>query len=301
RIAAAGHTAPASQQQGTRRPASQPPQKRSAKSKRKRNTRLYLFLIALVLIVLLVIGIVLLKDKNKNNRSAGTASDTTETTTTTEPIVTEPPVVQEITFNTPSMYSVMGGAELVDYNGDQKMRVLSWQEAADQGAPEGTSVQDESNALILFDLEQLVGSAKVGQIRTVSMDITCESSGPIGQCSSGLRALVPQYNAETGEREDSKSVKITDILLIDNESSVNTWHVALSIPKDVFGGDVRNLAFVRYADDRQTELYLDNIRFLDAYGNPIDVTYNASGAPTGANTVPPAESTTTTTSAAPAE
>ena len=275
---------PAAPQQRTARPAGTASQQRRPAKKKRNYTRIYLFLIALVLIVLLFFGIKLLKGKDKPEKGTSSAADTTEITTTTEPVVTEPPIVQEITFNTDSLYSVAAGAEIVHHNGDRKMKVQA--------------AQGDEPAQIVWNLPQLVGQANVPQIRTLSMDITCSASGAIGQCSSGLRALVPQVNAETGAQEGEKPLKISDILLLEDTLSENTWHVEISIPQNVLTGNVTQLAFVRYADSTPTDLYLDNIRFLDAYGNPMDVIYNNPGANSGAFTNAPTESTTTTSATA---
>ena len=271
---------PAAPQQRTRSAAAAP-QRRPAQKKVKRNyTRLYILIGAFAAILLLCLGIWKLKGRDSGQSGTKNASSSSEmtTTTTTEPIVTEPPIVQQITFDTPSMYSVGAGAELTDVSGDQKMRVL---------APQGTD-----NAEIVFDLAQMVGTARIADIRKISMDITCTANGPIGQVSSSLRALTPVFNAETGVQEGSKPVKVSDILLIDNESASNTWHVEVALPKGMFTAQTPQLSFVRYPDSAQPELYLDNIELLDGYGNPIDITYNAPGAQTGANTVPPTDTTT---------
>ncbi len=267
-------------QQRTRTAAAAQQTRRPAPKKVRRNyTRLYLLIGAVAAILLLVFGIWKLKGRNTDGGKQASSAETTVTTTTTEPIVTEPPIVQQITFDTESMYSVVSGAELTDYNGDRKMKV---------NAPQGTE-----NAAVTWDLTQMVGAGRVADIRTLSMDITCASGGaPIGQCSNALRVVQPAYNAETGVQEGETSFKLSDILLIDNENAANTWHVEINIPKGMLSTEVHQISFVRYADSAPKELYLDNIELLDGYGTPIDITYNASGAQTGANTVPPTDTTT---------
>ena len=272
-------------QQRTAGPAQ--PQRKPAQKKPKRNyTRLYVLIGALAACALLFFGIKALK-KQQDNQKAGSASaeQTQETTTTTEPVVTEPPIVQNITFNTPLTYSSSAGAEVTDFNGDAKMKVL---------IPQGAEPTE-----VVWNLPQLVGSGNASKVRTVCMDITCASSVPIGQCSGGLRALVPEYNAETGVQEGTSPVKITDILLIDRENTENTWHVEISLPQSLFSGETSELSFVRYGDNTTAELYLDNIQFLDTYGSPLDIVYNAPGAETGAHTAAPTDATTTTASALP--
>lgn len=234
---------------------------------------------AVAAICLLGVGIYAMKNNNPEKKTPTQAqTDATTTTTTTEPIVTEPPIVQQLTFDTESMYSVVSGAEIAEFNGDRKMKVY---------APEGTDTAE-----ITWNLAQMVGTARVADIRAVSMDLTCSSSVPFEQCSSSLRALIPKINAETGVQEGFTPLKISDILLVDHENASKTWHVEIKIPKGMFGDQVNQLSFVRYADEVQADLYLDNIELLDGYGNPIDITYNASDAHTGANTVPPTDTTT---------
>jgi len=256
-------------------------QHRSPRKKVKRNyTRIYILLIAVVLIILLFLGGKMMKKKGAFNKG-GQGEITTEmtTTTTTEPVVTEPPIVQLITFDTPSMYSVASGAELADYEGDQKMKVF---------APQGSEPAE-----IIWNLEQMVGASRTADIRSISMEITCAGTAqPLGQCSSGLRALVPSFNEETNVQEGFSELKISDILLIDNESGVNTWNVEIKLPKDLMTSGVTQLAFVRYSEENPCDLYLDNIRLLDGYGNPIDVVYNAPGAQTDGYAIPPTDTTT---------
>ena len=282
---------PAGQRPANRRPAAQRPAAATVRAPRQstekrqvhRNyTRLYIFLGVLGAVALLVIGILLLKGGSSEDSGTSNASSAAETTTTTtEPIVTEPPIVQEITFNTPLLYSVTAGAEIAEYNGDPKMKV--------QGSEAGLPSE------ITWNLAELVGANKVSEIRTVSMDITCVSSAVIGQCNCGLRTRIPQTDAQTGEITGNSAMKLTDILLIDREHTENTWHIESKIPAGTLGGSVTTLNFVRYSDDVQTDVYLDNLRFLDGYGNPIDVIYNADGAQTGAHTAAPTETTTTAT------
>lgn len=275
---------PASSQQsrqgGTpaRRPAAAV-QKQPARKVKRNYTRVYMLIGAVAAICLLGVGIYAMKNKNPEKKAPTQAqTNATTTTTTTEPIVTEPPIVQQLTFDTESMYSVVSGAEIAEFNGDRKMKVY---------APEGTDTAE-----ITWNLAQMVGTARVADIRAVSMDLTCSSSVPFEQCSSSLRALIPKINAETGVQEGFTPLKISDILLVDHENASKTWHVEIKIPKGMFGDQVNQLSFVRYADDVQADLYLDNIELLDGYGNPIDITYNASDAHTGANTVPPTDTTT---------
>ena len=235
------------------------------------------------------------------------AVDGTTAPVKTEPIVTtttEPEVLEidpnAITFDTPSLYSghqMKGGdadeadikLDIVEYNGDKKMRVqvLREEDAEEYLVPK-----------IVFNLPEMLGVENVGNIGRISVDFTCLAQS-LWTNKDGSKSLVvgnflgalagnlaseKVYDEEENLIQNSWATHL-EFKLEDWENSEHTWRVETKVgnPLAVNGyaanDEGTTLVIMRWSQSNTVDFCIDNITFYDKEGNSMPIIYDAAANP----------------------
>ena len=164
---------------------------------------------------------------------------------------------------------------VVDFNGSKQLKV---------------DVTDCANVpKVYFDLNSMLNSDDFDKVKTIQMDVTFESKdgvtppgwagGAIG--TQGGEAKTPNWAQtawECGEYDKAVSdpVTVERKFLLYSERLVN-------------GTEGTHMILMRWGSEVDYNMYVDNIRFLDADGNAIDVDLKTVAAPVQTETETEAE------------
>ena len=239
-----------------------------------------------------------------------TAPETTEaTTTTTTEVVRAAIDFNAITFDDGSLYTChcMNGEtegesscnlEVVDYNGDKKLRV----QVLDKDEKTGEYMIPK----LVFNLPELLGVENVGKIDHIAVDFDCEAKD-VWHNDDGTDSLVVgnflgtlggNVAAEERRDDDGKLIQTTwaqcDFECMDWTNPTAYFHVESKpqvIPAKKYASEEgTTLVIMRWAQKNQVDFYIDNLTFYDAEGNSIPVIYQ-EGAGVGESDDTAAETT----------
>ena len=218
-----------------------------------------------------------------------------------------------ITFEDGEMYSGHqmgeGGDEadielsVVDFEGDKKLKVhvLRDDPDSDFGVPK-----------IVFNLPQMIGKERVGDIAHISVDFTCvgnelwknDDGSESLVVGNVLGALAGYLASEKGKDADGNITQNTwathyEFKHEDWEFPEHTWRIETDVPgnKIPANGYAANdegttLVIMRWPQKNDADFYIDNITFYDKDGKSIPIIFGAEGGEAA-----PAEETSSETAA----
>lgn len=254
-------------------------------------------------------------------------AETTTAATTTAPETTEPvettttEVVRAavdpnaITFEDGLLYTCTAGnddgaaecnLEVVDYNGDKKLRVQVVSYDSEKG--------EYLIPKLIFDLPALLGCENVGKIDHMSVDFDCEAKD-VWHNDDGTDSLVVgnflgtlggNIAAEKKKDADGNLIQDTwsqdDFAFQDWDHETAYFHFespTRPLPSKRYSSDEgTTLNIMRWGQKNQVDFYIDNLTFYDKDGNSLPIIFDGSAAPAKDDA---SETTTAETTTAPAE
>ena len=200
-----------------------------------------------------------------------------------------------ITFEDGALYTAHqmgeGGDEadielsVADLEGDKKLKVhtLRDEPSAKYGVPK-----------IVFNLPQMIGKERVGDIAHISVDFTCianemwknddgTESLVVGNFFGGLMGNLASEKGKDADGNITQNTWATHLEFKqeDWENAEHTWRIETDvpgnkIPANAYAANDEGTTFVimRWQQENDVDFYIDNITFYDKDGNSIPITFS---------------------------